>query len=667
MINYPDKRFAAACNIPIPFCSGRTQVEKSGGHSLLSFYKASLDPSGQRIWISIFTATFLAAYLYAFLEWLFFITQPSYMVTSTNLWIKLSLFLFSGLVLAMAFDAVVAALFFFYLIIPIPKIQSFLLFAGRLVLSFILACLSLLLIDNFTYTLFNIGIINSAGVVRLAYGILFLALIAVMAYKSHPYFNKISKLSYNRRKWQTYTVLFLLILSLASVLTSYLGNEPAPVKTSTSPIDRPNILLIGSDGLNAANLSVYDYERETTPNLKAFASEALVARNGFSNSTSSASSITSMLTGKLPATTRVMLPPDILTGSDALEHLPGILKNEGYTNFEIGIPHYIDAYTMNMQNGFDIVNSRSITNYPILYAGWSIGGDYPFYFITITIERISSRLKHILFIKTMDNPYQEVTTGLGVGMTDRDRTDQIISFLESGMNPLFIHIHYDATHGPWFYPSEPHFSNSQAQTSPSDIDFYDDSILEFDRYFGEILSELEDLGIKENTIIIVYSDHAQNKEIGRLPWMIRFPEGQYAGVIHENVQNLDFAPTILDYMNIPIPAWMEGQSVLSTDLDAYRPIFVSSLAIDQLISDPLWVTLDMEKVKPPFYQFGTEKMIICNHYYELNLVDLTWSEGVIADHTAPCDPSTLPSLDEARSIIVEHLREKGFDVTSIVK
>lgn len=643
-------------------------MEKSGGKSLVSFYEAAFKPSGQRVWFLIFAAVILSAYLYAFLEWLFFITQPSYTVISTNLWIKLSVFLFSGLVIAMAFGAVIAVLFLLYLLVPAAKFRSILLFAARLVLAFLLACLSLLLIDNFTYTLFKTGIITSRGLIRLAYGVLFLALIAVIAYKIYPHFNKITKSGYRKRKWQIYTAYILLLLSLVSVLTSNLDNEPVVVEESSVALtNRPNILLIGSDGLGAQYMSVYGYQRDTTPNLEAFAREALVAENAYSNGTSSPSSITSMLTGKLPTTTRAVHPPDILTGQDALEHLPGILKDQGYRNIEIAMPYFIDAYAMNMQHSFDIVNNRSIENYPILYSGWRIGGDYPFTFISITIERIATRLEHILFIKAMGNPYAAVTTGLEFIMSDHDRADQAISLLQTSSDPLFIHLHFTGTHGPYYYPEQTYFSKSTEQAKPFDPDLYDDSTREFDRYFGEIVNALENLGIKENTIIIIYSDHGKDKAIERLPWLIRFPNGEHAGTIKENVQNLDFAPTLLDYLNLPIPAWMEGSSVLSSPPPQERPIFVSSVAQEKVIYGKLWNYLDTANIKPPFYQFGAQELIVCNQVYEVNLNTNTWSTFTIPGHTAPCDPITLPTLDQARIIISEHLAKNGFDVRSIVK
>lgn len=638
--------------------------------SLLQKYvavnNASFNQNKNRSWLQILAAVILSSYLYAFFEWLFFITQPSYTAVSSNPLISISVFLFSGLIIAGLFASVIIILYVLYLLIPHKPLRTALLFTAKLTLAFLLACLLLLLLDNFTYTLFNFGIVTSSGFSRAAYTLAFLGLIYAAFRWTTPYVAPVSQAIYNRRKWRLMTAISLLLVSLLSVLTTNMGDQPVKAEVTPNLSEKPNILIIGSDGLDSANLSAYGYERDTTPNLAAFAEEALVAENAFSNSLSSAGSVMSILTSKLPTTTRVIHPPDILTGQDALEHLPGMLKQEGYRSVEIAMPHFIDAYSMNLQQGFDIVNNRSIENYPILYSGWRIGGDYPFYFITITVERISSRLQHILFIKTMGNPYEEVTTGLGTMMTDRERADQLLSLIRNSSDPLFAHVHFIGTHGPYYYPEERVFAQEPVQDIPEDTDFYDDSVLEFDRYFGEIITALEEQGILDNTIVVVYSDHSKPKTIRRIPWMIRFPNGEHSGTLSQNVQNLDFAPTILDYLDMPIPTWMEGSSVLDP-VPQTRPIFVSSIAVDRLVDHPMWNYVDASKAEPPFYQFGYQSMIVCDRVYEVDLNANLWTTYNVPDHTAPCDPASLPSLDEAKIEMIDHLAEKGFDVSSMVK
>ena len=159
---------------------------------------------------------------------------------------------------------------------------------------------------------------------------------------------------------------------------------------SATDIRRPNILLIGSDGLNASNTSVYGYERDTTPNLRHLADESLLAENAFTNSAKTSGSIISIFNSKLPTQTRVIYPPDILRNSNSYQHLPGILHKLGYRTIEISISHYIDAYTLNLRDGFDIVNDRSEDQ-----AGFQIFSRFPAfqdfgYFFSVLVERVST-------------------------------------------------------------------------------------------------------------------------------------------------------------------------------------------------------------------------------------------------------------------------------------
>ena len=53
-----------------------------------------------RNWFILISIAILVSYAYAFFEWFFFITQPSYTAVSTNLIIKLSVLFFSGLIIS---------------------------------------------------------------------------------------------------------------------------------------------------------------------------------------------------------------------------------------------------------------------------------------------------------------------------------------------------------------------------------------------------------------------------------------------------------------------------------------------------------------------------------------------------------------------------------------
>jgi len=91
---------------------------------------------------------------------------------------------------------------------------------------------------------------------------------------------------------------------------------------------------------------------------------------------------------------------------------------------------------------------------------------------------------------------------------------------------------------------------------------------------GEVLDYLEKAGLADNTIVVYTSDQGfylgehgwfdkrfMYEESFRTPLLIRYPKEIEPGtVIDELVQNLDFAPTLLDYAGVEIPAEMQGES-----------------------------------------------------------------------------------------------------------
>lgn len=104
---------------------------------------------------------------------------------------------------------------------------------------------------------------------------------------------------------------------------------------------------------------------------------------------------------------------------------------------------------------------------------------------------------------------------------------------------------------------------------------------------GELLDYLDESGLAENTIVVYTSDQGfylgehgwfdkrfMYEESFRTPLLIRYPKEIKAGtVIDELVQNLDYAPTLLDYAGIKVPQEMQGESfrkLVSGETDKWR-------------------------------------------------------------------------------------------------
>ncbi|WP_297087746.1 sulfatase [uncultured Draconibacterium sp.] len=91
---------------------------------------------------------------------------------------------------------------------------------------------------------------------------------------------------------------------------------------------------------------------------------------------------------------------------------------------------------------------------------------------------------------------------------------------------------------------------------------------------GEVLDYLKEAGLEENTIVVYTSDQGfylgehgwfdkrfMYEESFRTPLLVRFPKEIQPGTkINKLVQNLDFAPTFLDYAGITAPEEMQGES-----------------------------------------------------------------------------------------------------------
>jgi hypothetical protein len=117
---------------------------------------------------------------------------------------------------------------------------------------------------------------------------------------------------------------------------------------------------------------------------------------------------------------------------------------------------------------------------------------------------------------------------------------------------------------------------------------------------------------------------------------------------------MDIAPTILDYIGLKVPPWMEGKSLLRQRLSVYRPIFVGYRALYR------GAAAKHADIGAPLYDLEKDGLVVCNHWYVLNLVDHAVTEGEVSDFRGTCDASKIPNAKAAGAIMTRHLEARGF-------
>src|SRR4029453_6218390 len=120
---------------------------------------------------------------------------------------------------------------------------------------------------------------------------------------------------------------------------------------------------------------------------------------------------------------------------------------------------------------------------------------------------------------------------------------------------------------PPYYPDTEIFRNAWAR--------YADLITEMDHWVGDILSQLEEDGLADNTIVVFWSDHGRGMprakrwatEAGlRVPLLLRWPGVIDPGTVRTDlVHTMDLAPTMLAVSGRGIPAPLHGKPLMEWD------------------------------------------------------------------------------------------------------
>jgi arylsulfatase A-like enzyme len=105
---------------------------------------------------------------------------------------------------------------------------------------------------------------------------------------------------------------------------------------------------------------------------------------------------------------------------------------------------------------------------------------------------------------------------------------------------------------------------------------YDAEVAYLDHEFGRLISHLEQLGILDETMVVVFADHGENMtehdawfdhaglydSVVRVPVLMRYPKLGHDLRVAAPVQLVDLMPTMLEVIGDEVPSGTDGTSLL---------------------------------------------------------------------------------------------------------
>ncbi|UZD22063.1 sulfatase family protein [Algoriphagus halophytocola] len=325
-----------------------------------------------------------------------------------------------------------------------------------------------------------------------------------------------------------YSLLFVFLL--ISLLSCQEGGQKA---IEINYPERPNIVWIVNEDMSPEHLGAYGGTGGKTPVLDSLAKAGMVFTNAFSTAGVCAPSRAALITGAYQTSIGAMHMRTLSFSAAASENYP-----PDHKSYSAVIPAGMKGFPEYLR----------MAGY---YTSNNVKQDYQFE-APGTLWDESSRTAH---------------------WRNREDLDQ----------PFFSIFNYTTTHESQVWARE----NEELLVDPADVTvppvYPDDSItrrtlarfitnvMRFDQQVGELLQQLKDDGLYENTIIFYYSDHGDGmpyykRELYdrglRVPLFVKAPFLEPGTVNEQLVSFVDFGPTVLSLAGVKIPNNMQGRAFL---------------------------------------------------------------------------------------------------------
>ncbi|UCE84559.1 MAG: sulfatase, partial [Deltaproteobacteria bacterium] len=350
---------------------------------------------------------------------------------------------------------------------------------------------------------------------------------------------------------------------------------------------RPDVVIVTLDTVRSDHLSLYGYERDTTPELERIARGATLYTRAVASSDLTLSTHASLFTGLYARHHGAHLGRTTGAGrlSARVDTLAEILRREGYqTAAVVGNPTYLSA-RYGLARGFEHYDDRRPEPFH---------PELPAYLLGRALRTA------LASIAPLDDAFRSAPYGYRRAAEINREVGALLDRTRAPGRPLFLFVNYMDPHWPYAPPAPfdrrfpgrlaahedaPGMSELAAarrlERALSEaerrhlVSQYDGEIAYTDGELGRLVERLSASGIYERALFVVTADHGEaigeHGLVGHgvsvyqnqvyVPLLIKFPNQREPVRVDERVSSVDVLPTVLDVLGLPIPDRVEGRSL----------------------------------------------------------------------------------------------------------
>lgn len=337
-----------------------------------------------------------------------------------------------------------------------------------------------------------------------------------------------------------------------SFLFLFAGNVFSQQTTQPSP---PNIVWIVCEDLSPQHLETYGGTGGKTPFLNALAAESVQYNQVFATAGVCAPSRAAIITGAYQTSIGAMHMRTLAASAAALDAYP-----PGFKGYSTLLPEGMKTYPELLRSAGYYTSNNSKEDYQF---------ESP-----VTMWDESGRKAHYRNRSDSTQPFFSIfnfTVSHESQVWMREQEELLVRPEEVSVPPV--------------YPDDSLTRRVLAR--------FITNAMRMDQQVGEVVAQLKEDGLYENTIIFFFSDHGDGmpyfkRELYdrglRAPLLIKAPFLEAGSQSNELISFVDFAPTLLSLAGIPIPESMQGQAFLGQQKSA-TPRKYSYAARDRMDSE----------------------------------------------------------------------------------